>query len=73
MTKKVRVTLDESLQRKGMTMNELSLKADVRRAAISELINGKRENINFRHIEQIAEVLKISDIREIITLVEEND
>ncbi|OAB37772.1 helix-turn-helix domain-containing protein [Paenibacillus glacialis] len=73
MKKKVRVTLDELLQRKGMSMNELALKADVRRAAISELINGKRGNINFRHIEQIAEVLKISDIREIITLVEEED
>ncbi|WP_438347717.1 helix-turn-helix domain-containing protein [Paenibacillus sp. FA6] len=73
MTKKVRVTLADLLQQKGMTMNELALKADVRRAAISELINGKRENINFRHIEQIAEVLKISDIREIITLVEEDD
>ncbi|MNW27252.1 Helix-turn-helix domain protein [compost metagenome] len=56
-----------------MSIHELSLRADVRRATISELVNGKRENINFRHIEQIADALHITDIREIITLVEVNE
>lgn len=71
--KKVKITLGDLLKQKGMSINELSLQSDVRRAAISELVNGKRENINFRHIEQIAEALQITDIRKIITLVDEGD
>lgn len=71
--KQVRITLGNLLEQRGMSIHELSLRADVRRAAISELVNGKRENINFRHIEQIADVLHITDIRDIITLVEVNE
>ncbi|AZK48538.1 helix-turn-helix domain-containing protein [Paenibacillus lentus] len=71
--KKVKITLGDLLKQKGMSINELSLQSDVRRAAISELVNGKRENINFRHIEQIAEALQITDIRKIITLIDEGD
>ncbi|MGG4552268.1 helix-turn-helix domain-containing protein [Paenibacillus humicus] len=71
--KKVKVTLGDLLKQKGMSINELSLQSDVRRAAISELVNGKRENINFRHIELIAEALQITDIRKIITLIDEGD
>ncbi|WHX50209.1 helix-turn-helix transcriptional regulator [Paenibacillus woosongensis] len=71
--KKVKITLGDLLKQQGMSINELSLQSDVRRAAISELVNGKRENINFRHIEQIAEALQITDIRKIITLVDEKE
>ncbi len=49
-------------------MRELSRLTDIRHAALSELSNQKRENINFRHIEKIAEALEIEDIREIINL-----
>jgi putative transcriptional regulator len=56
-----------------MSLNELSYKTDVRRAALSELSRGKRGNINFVHIEKIAEALNISDIREIITIVDTED
>lgn len=73
MSLKVKVVLRDLLEERGISLNELSLKADVRRAAISELVNGKRENINFDHIARIAEVLEIKDIRKIITLVEDND
>ena len=52
-------------------LHRLSRLSDVRHAALSELSNGKRENINFSHIERIAEALNIEDIREIIDLVEE--
>lgn len=68
MGKEVVVVLGELLKKRGMSLNELSLKTDVRRAALSELVNGKRENINFGHLSKIAETLNISDIREIITL-----
>ncbi|MET3210797.1 UNVERIFIED_CONTAM: DNA-binding Xre family transcriptional regulator [Paenibacillus sp. PvR008] len=68
---KVKVVLGELIKSRGISLNELSLKTGVRRAALSELANEKRENINFKHIEEIAGALGITDIREIITLVEE--
>ncbi|WP_145039802.1 helix-turn-helix transcriptional regulator [Paenibacillus sp. Y412MC10] len=72
---KVKVVLKETLQERGMSINELSLKSDVRRAALSQLAGGKRENINFEHLAKIAEALNTSDINKIITLVkvEENE
>ncbi|WP_244209131.1 helix-turn-helix domain-containing protein [Paenibacillus ferrarius] len=54
----------------NISLRELSRLSDVRHAALSELANGKRENINFNHIERVAEALEIQDIRQIIDLVE---
>lgn len=70
MAKKVIVMLGKILEERGMSLNELSLLTGVRRAALSELVNHKRERIQFEHIEKIAEELGIDDIREIITLVD---
>jgi len=71
MAKKVVVKINELTKQHNISLRELSRLSDVRHAALSELSNGKRENINFSHIERIAEALKIEDIREIIDLVEE--
>ncbi|WP_431085662.1 helix-turn-helix domain-containing protein [Paenibacillus sp. 8b26] len=68
---KVKVMLGELIKVRGISLNELSHKTGVRRAALSELANEKRENINFKHIEEIADALNITDIREIITLIDE--
>ncbi|AET58246.1 helix-turn-helix domain-containing protein [Paenibacillus terrae] len=68
---KVKVMLGELIKVRGISLNELSHKTGVRRAALSELANEKRENINFKHIEEIADALDITDIREIITLIDE--
>ncbi|GGH11374.1 helix-turn-helix domain-containing protein [Paenibacillus segetis] len=73
MAKKVIVKIPELLKRHGISLRELSRLSDVRHAALSELSNGKRENINFSHIEKIADALSISDISEIIDLVEVGD
>lgn len=73
MAYKVIVVLKELLEERGISLNELSLKADVRRAAISELSNGKRENINFEHLAKIAEALEIKDVNKILKLVEVED
>ena len=69
---KVKVMLGELIKARGISLNELSHKTGVRRAALSELANEKRENINFKHIEEIADALGITDIREIITLIDED-
>ncbi|WP_258296422.1 helix-turn-helix domain-containing protein [Paenibacillus peoriae] len=68
---KVKVMLGQLIKARGISLNELSHKTGVRRAALSELANEKRENINFKHIEEIADALDITDIREIITLIDE--
>lgn len=69
--KKVVVKIGELTKKHNISLRELSRLSDVRHAALSELSNGKRESISFGHIERIAEALNISDIREIIELVEE--
>lgn len=71
MGKKVVIKIAELTKAHQISLRELSRRADVRHAALSELSNGKRESINFSHIERIAEALNIKDIREIIDLVEE--
>lgn len=68
MEKKVIVKIGELLRKHDISLRELSRLSDIRHAALSELSNQKRESINFRHVEKIAEALKIEDIREIIDL-----
>lgn len=73
MTKKVVVKISALNKKYSISLRELSRISDVRHAALSELANGKRENINFNHIERIADALNITDIREIIDLVETDE
>ena len=68
MSRKLVVKLNDLLRKYDLSLNELSLRSGVRRAALSELANGKRERIQFEHIERIADALNIDDIREIIDL-----
>lgn len=73
MAKKVVVKIPEIVKRRGISLRELSRLTDIRHAALSELANNKRQNINFQHIERIAETFDISDIREIIDLIDIDD
>lgn len=68
---KVVVKIPRLLVAHNISLRQLSRLTDIRHATLSELQNGKRENINFGHIERIAEALQITDIREIIDLVNE--
>lgn len=69
--KRVVIKISELIKSRNISLRELSRLSDVRHAALSELANGKRESISFSHIERIAEALNISDIREIIEVVDE--
>lgn len=69
MAKKVKINIKDLLKRKGISLRELSRLTDIRHAALSELSSSKRQNINFQHIEKIAEELDINDIREIIEII----
>lgn len=68
MSKKVIVKIHKLLQQEGISLRELSRLTDIRHAALSELANQKRQNINFNHIEKIADALNIEDIRDIISI-----
>lgn len=70
MSKHIVVKVKELLSTRKLSLRELSRMTDIRHAALSELANQKRQNINFSHIERIAEALEIEDIREIIDLVD---
>lgn len=73
MTRKVKVKIHELVNQRGISLRELSRLTDIRHAALSELANQKRQNINFSHIEKIADTLELDDIREIIDIIETND
>ena len=66
MQKKVTVKIKELTEKHNISIRELSRLTDIRHATLSELANEKRQNINFGHIERIAEAFDIEDIREII-------
>lgn len=71
MGKRVSVKIKELLKREGgISLRELSRRTDIRHATLSELSNGKRQRIEFAHIERIADALGIDDIREIIDIVD---
>jgi len=70
MPKKVVVKIADLTKENKITLRELSRLSDVRHAALSELSTGKRGNINFNHIERIADALNVNDIRKIIDLIE---
>lgn len=73
MAKKVIVKIIELLKARDISLRELSRLTDIRHAALSELANQKRQNINLSHIERIADTFEIDDIREIIDLIDSED
>lgn len=70
MEKKVVINLHKLIEKRNISMRELSRMADVRPEALNELANQQRKSINFGHIVRLAESAVIDDIREIIDLVD---
>ncbi|GIP52196.1 helix-turn-helix domain-containing protein [Paenibacillus vini] len=68
---KVIITLKEVMKEKGITQMELSDKANVRQAAISQLCRNARNEINLEMIAKIADALEIKDIGKLLKLVED--
>ncbi|MNW50242.1 antitoxin HipB [compost metagenome] len=59
---KLILKLREVMKEKGVTQMELSKKANVRQAAISELCRNEREEVNLAMLTKIANALNIKDI-----------
>lgn len=70
MGKDIHFKIKELLVKHDISLRELSRLADIRHAALSELANQKRQRFDRDHIRRIAEALEITDIREIIDLVD---
>jgi len=68
---KVNVRLNEVLKERNMTQKELSELTKIRPASISDLCNNVRTAINREHLAKVAEALNITDIRELIELMDE--
>ncbi|MFP5114096.1 helix-turn-helix domain-containing protein [Bacillaceae bacterium C204] len=73
MGKKVKMMIFELIDERNISMRELSRLTSVRPAALNQLANQKRKNINFGHIEKIAEALNLDDISKIITLIDTDE
>ena len=66
--KRLVVHIQELVKKHNISLRELSRRADIDIARLSELSSGKRQRINIEYIERIAEALNIDDIREILTI-----
>ncbi|KYG90883.1 hypothetical protein A0U40_17595 [[Bacillus] sp. KCTC 13219] len=62
----MRVKLKEILKERGITQLELSEMTGIRQAAISDLVNNRRDTINKSQLESICKVLKIKSFDDIL-------
>ncbi|MGG5350041.1 hypothetical protein IGK06_002463 [Enterococcus sp. AZ142] len=62
------IHIQELVKKHSISLQELSRRADIDIARLSELSSEKRQRINIEYIERIAEALNIDDIREILTI-----
>ncbi|OIJ21706.1 transcriptional regulator [Anaerobacillus alkalidiazotrophicus] len=69
--RKLKLCLNELLYKHDLSIHQLHLITGIRRATLSELANGKRQRIQFEHIEKIANALNIDDINDILRLERE--
>lgn len=65
------ILVSERLKENGITQKELAKATGIRAAAISEICNNQRTTINRVHLTKIADFLGISDINELLTLVDD--
>lgn len=72
MSYTVKVKVKEILEERKLTQKKLAEISGIRESAISDIVRGSRTVINFEHLSKIAEVLKITDIRDIIDFEEDS-
>lgn len=62
------IKIKELLKKHNLTQLELSDMSGVPPATLSDLVNGRRNSLNKKHLAAIAHALGIEDIRELIEL-----
>jgi transcriptional regulator with XRE-family HTH domain len=64
----IRIRLKDILEENKIKQKQLAEMTGIRESTISDICRGSRTVMNFEHIAKIAEVLKITDIRDLIEL-----
>lgn len=67
---KIEIRLAELLKDRNLTQAQLAEMADMRPNAISNLVRGYVDRLSIEHIEKIVNTLGLTNINELITLVE---
>lgn len=70
MNYEIKLKVKDVLEKKNISQKKLAEMAEIRESTISDIVRGTRTVINFEHLAKIANALNISDIRELIDLVE---
>ncbi len=68
MRYRVKIRLKDLLYERGLTQKQLAEMAGIQENTVSDITRGVKTSINIKHLEKIASVLEISDLREIIDL-----
>lgn len=71
--KRINLQINQLLHNRNISLTQLHIKTGIRLAALSELANGKRQRIQFEHLERIIQALDIEDMNEIFSIVEEDE
>ncbi len=71
MKKKIVVKINELCESEGISLKDLSKLAKIEYEALNEFANKGGQSFNFGHVERIADVLKLKDIREVIDIVDD--
>ncbi|MEH7346840.1 helix-turn-helix transcriptional regulator [Bacillus sp. JJ1532] len=71
MGKEVEIALHKLIESRNIkSIRELGRLADIRHSTLNELANQKRQRIEIKHIQKIAEALDITDTNEIIRIID---
>lgn len=70
---RIELRLHYALKQRNLKQRDLARMTGLRPNAISNMYRGFPERLSIDHIERIANALKITDIRELIVLVPEDD
>lgn len=62
----VKLKVKDALEKRELSQKRLAEMSGIRESTISDIVRGTRTVINFEHLSKIAEVLEITDIRELI-------
>lgn len=62
----MRIKLKEVMDERSITQSKLSEMTGIRQAAISEMVNNRRDTINKAHLETIRKALEITEFDDIL-------
>lgn len=62
----MRIKLKEVMEERELTQSKLAEMTGIRQAAISEIVNNRRDTINKAHLETICKTLEITSFDDIL-------